>query len=479
MLMKNFLRIIFRWLTGDLFFVLFILFSLLTIIRFRLLTASFWTGALQNTGIYDQISLESKKSAGDNPLAVQMVSGLTPDFFQDIVETNLTRLESFFVGKETGLYLYAPIDKSGLPKQLFQKPPLSLLSENTDLIEFLNKMSGNPEAGDQLWKTVLLIKQIISYLPIVWVAALLLSGLLLGLHFWMGKTLKGKLWGSGVLLAVSGIVLISAVKSVPELVSGVLPSFNFIPPFLFPVIKTLLERAMEMGQKLGFWVTGIGVIVASASFLIKNKETVKPVKKPAGKKKKIWLVLVAGIIGLAILAIAGGRLRFSTQVTRSGQLDKAFDQSLLTDKPYISNYGWSMRYPKDWKVEDVKDKEEVGFMKPKEAFFFVDKSSWNPLGDNEEVYTTAIKDYLSQSKNYQQLKFIREPKESPWKGFRRISMEIEHYLESDKINVTEFWSLLFRQNGQGAFMMIGRAPTSKWTIYGPLIENSFETFGEQ
>src|SRR3989338_8768697 len=116
MLMKNFLRIIFRWLTGDLFFVLFILFSLLTIIRFRLLTASFWTGALQNTGIYDQISLESKKSAGDNPLAVQMVSGLTPDFFQDIVETNLTRLESFFVGKETGLYLYAPIDKSGLPK---------------------------------------------------------------------------------------------------------------------------------------------------------------------------------------------------------------------------------------------------------------------------------------------------------------------------------------------------------------------------
>ena len=82
-----------------------------------------------------------------------------------------------------------------------------------------------------------------------------------------------------------------------------------------------------------------------------------------------------------------------------------------------------MRYPKDWKVEDAKDKGEVGFMKPKEAFFFVDKSSWNPLGDNEEVYVTAIKDYLLKSQDYQQLKFIREPKESSWKGFRRISME--------------------------------------------------------
>ena len=138
-----------------------------------------------------------------------------------------------------------------------------------------------------------------------------------------------------------------------------------------------------------------------------------------------------------------------------------------------------MRYPKDWKVEDVKDKQEVGFMKPKEAFFFVDKSTWNPLGDNDQVYTSAIKDYLSQSKNYQQLKFIREPKEVKWKNFRRISMEIEHYLPEDKINVSEFWSLLFRPTGQGAFMMIGRAPSSKWSIYGPLIENSFETFAER
>jgi len=468
-----------RWIIGNLFFALFILFLLLTIVRFRLLKADFWIETLKNTEIYNQISLESKKSVGDNPLAAQMVRGLTPDFFQDIVETNLTRLEGFVVGKDTNLFLYAPVNKSGLPKQIFQKPPLSQLSEKTNLIVFLNTMSGNPEAGNQLWKTALLIKQIISYLPMAWLAILSLSGLLLALHFLLGKTLKEKLRGSGVLLVVSGIVLISVVKSVPELVSGVLPSFNFIPPFLFPVIKTLLERAMEMGQKLGFWVTGIGVIVASASFLIKNKEAAKPAKKPAVKKKKILLVVLAGVIGLTLLAAAGGKLRFSTQVTRSGQSAQPFDQSLLTEKPYVSNYGWSMRYPKDWKVEDAKDKGEVGFMKPKEAFFFVDKSSWNPLGDNEEVYTTAIKDYLSKSKDYQQLKFIREPKENSWKGFRRISMETEHYLPKDKINVIEFWSLLFRQNGQGAFMMIGRAPSSKWSTYGPLIENSFETFVEQ
>ena len=467
-----------RWVAGDLFFVLFLLFSLLTIVRFRLLSASFWIGSLQNTGIYNQISLQSQKSAGANPLAVQMVSGLTPDFFQDIVETNLTRLEGFLIGKDTSLFLYAPVNKSGLPKQIFQKPPLSLLSEKTDLIGFLNQMSGNPEAGGQLWKTILLIKQIISYLPMVWVASLLLSGLLLGLHFWLGKTLKDRLWGSGILLFISGITIAVTAKSVPGLVSEILPSIKMIPPFLLPVIKTVLEKAMEPDQKIGFWVAGAGTFAAVVSFLIKNKEVGKPVKKPAGKKKKLWLVLLAGVIGLILLAAAGGRLQLSTQITRSGQGGQPFDQSLLTDKPYISNYGWSMRYPKDWKVEDAKDKEEVGFMKPKEAFFFVDKSSWNPLGDNEQVYTTAIKDYLSQSKNYQQLKFIREPKESSWKSFRRISMEIEHYLESDKINVTEFWSLLFRQNGQGAFMMIGRAPTSKWTVYGPLIENSFETFEE-
>ena len=101
--MKNFFRIIFRWLTGDLFFVLFLLFSLLTIVRFRLLKADFWIGALQNTDVYDQISLQSQKSAGANPLAVQMVRGLTPDFFQNIVETNLTRLEGFVVGKDPEL----------------------------------------------------------------------------------------------------------------------------------------------------------------------------------------------------------------------------------------------------------------------------------------------------------------------------------------------------------------------------------------
>ena len=477
-MMKNLFRIIFRWLTGDLFFVLFILISILTIIRFRLLTVSFWTGAFGNTDVYDQISLEAKKTSGANPLGLQMTNGLTPDFFKDLVETNLTRLEGFFVGKDTSLFLYAPVNKSGLPKQLFQKPPLSQLSEKTDLVSFLNTMSGNPEAGGQLWKTILLIKQIISYLPMVWMAALLLSGLLLGLHFWLGKTLKGKLWGSGVLLVISGITIALTAKSVPGLVSAVLPSIQMIPPFLFPVIKTLLEKAMELGQKIGFWTTGIGICAVAISFFIKNKEAEKPVKKPAGKMKKIWLALAAGIIVLILLAAVGGKLRFSTQITRSSQEGQPFDQSLLTDKPYVSNYGWSMRYPKDWKVEDAKDKEEVGFMKPKEAFFFVDKSSWNPLGDNEEVYVTAIKDYLSQSKNYQQLKFIREPKESSWKSFRRISMEIEHYLPEDKINVSEFWSLLFRQNGQGAFMMIGRAPASKWPTYGPLIENSFETFGE-
>lgn len=476
--MKNIFRIVFRWLVGDLFLTLFLLFFLLTILRYRLLTANFWIGSLENTGVYGQISLEAKKIAGDNPLGLQMTAGLTPDFFRDIVETNLPRLEGFLFGKETNLYLYAPVDKSGLPKQLFQKPPLSLLSEKTDLIVFLNTMSGNPEAGGQLWKSILLIKQIISYLPLAWLIGLLLSGLLLGLHFWLGKTFKDRLWGSGVLLAVSGVIIIIISKQVPGLVSELLPSMKMIPPFLFPVIKTVLENAMELGWKIGFWTAGIGSVTAVASFLIKNKEVDKPVKKPAGKKKKFLLVIVAGVIGLVLLAAAGGKLRFSAKVTRSGQEQRPFDQSLLTDKPYVSNYGWSMRYPKDWKVEDSKDKGEVGFMKPKEAFFFVDKSSWNPLGDNEEVYVTAIKDYLLKSKDYQQLKFIREPKESSWKGFRRISMETEHYLPRDKINVTEFWSLLFRPSGQGAFMMIGRAPSSKWPVYGPLIENSFETFEE-
>lgn len=477
--MKNFLRNLFRWLVGDLFLTLFLLFFLLMILRYRLLTANFWIGSLQNTGIYGQISLEAKKVAGDNPLGLQMTAGLTADFFKDLVETNLTRLESFLTGKETNLYLYAPVGKSGLPKQLFQKPPLSLLSEKTDLIVFLNTMSGNPEAGGQLWKTILLIKQIISYLPLAWLIGLLLSGLLFGLHFWLGKTLKDRLWGSGVLLAVSGVTIIAISKPIPGLISELLPSIKMIPPFLFPVIKTVLEKAMELGWKIGIWTAGAGSVAAAVSFLIKNKEVDKQVKKPVDKKKRVRLILLAGVIGLVVLAVAGGKLRFSTQVTRSGKGGQTFDQSLLTDKPYISNYGWSMRYPKDWKVEDAKDKGEVGFMKPKEAFFFVDKSSWNPLGENEEVYVTAIKDYLLKSQDYQQLKFIREPKESSWKGFRRISMETEHYLPRDKINVTEFWSLLFRPNGQGAFMMIGRAPSSKWSIYGPLIENSFETFAEK
>lgn len=477
--MKNLFINLLRWLAGDLFLTLFLLFCLLTVVRYRLLATDFWIGSLKNTEIYNQISLMSQKAVGDNPLAMQMVRGLTPDFFQDIIETNLARLEGFFVGKDTSLFLYAPVNKSGLPKQILQKPPLSQLSEKTDMDSLLHTMSGNPEAGDQLWKTTLLIKQIISYLPLVWLVALLLSGLLLGLHFWLGKTLKNRLWGSGILLFISGVTIVITAKSVPALVSEILPSIKMIPLFLLPVIKTALEKAMEPDQKIGFWVAGAGAVAAVVSFLIKNKEVAKPVKKPAGKMRRIWLVLLAGAAGLIFLAAAGGKLRFSTQISRSGQSDKAFDQSLLTDKPYISNYGWSMRYPKDWKVEDAKDKEEVGFMKPKEAFFFVDKSSWNPLDDNEEVYTTAIKDYLSKSKDYQQLKFIREPKESQWKGFRRISMETEHYLPKDKINVTEFWSLLFRQNGQGAFMMIGRAPSSKWAVFGPLIESSFETFVEQ
>lgn len=477
--MKNFLRIISRWLVGDVFLTLFLLFFLLTILRYRLLTANFWISSLENTGIYGQISLEAKKVAGDNPLGLQMTAGLTADFFKDLVETNFTRLEGFLVGKETNLYLYAPVGKSGLPKQLFQKPPLSLLSEKTDLIVLLNTLSGNPDSGNQLWKTVLLIKQIISYLPLAWFIALLLSGLLLVLHFWLGKTLKDRLWGSGVLLVISGITAIIIGKLSSLLAPELLPSIKIIPPFLLPVIKTVLEKAMDPAREIGLWAAGAGVAAAAVSFFIKNKEADKPVKKPVGKKKKVWLVLLAGVIGLVLLAASGGKLRFSAQITRSGQGQRPFDQSLLTDKPYVSNYGWAMRYPKDWKVEVAEDKGEVGFMKPKEAFFFVDKSSWNPLGDNEEVYTTAIKDYLSKSKDYQQLKFIREPKEDAWKGFRRISMEIDHYLESDKINVSEFWSLLFRPNGQGAFMMIGRAPTSKWPVYGPLIENSFETFEEK
>ena len=95
-----------------------------------------------------------------------------------------------------------------------------------------------------------------------------------------------------------------------------------------------------------------------------------------------------------------------------------------------------------------------------------------------EVYVTAIKDYLLKSQDYQQLKFIREPKEVVMENFRRISMETEHYLPEDKINV-ELWSLFLGRRARGVYDDRPGASSKVGSIYGPLIENSFETFAEK
>ena len=134
-----------------------------------------------------------------------------------------------------------------------------------------------------------------------------------------GEDVERQAVGSGVLLVISGVTIITISKPIPGLISELLPSIKMIPPFLFPVIKTVLEKAMELGWKIGLWTAGAGSVAAAVSFLIKNKEVDKQVKKPVGKKKRVRLILLAGIIGLAVLAVVGGKLRFSTQVTRSGQ----------------------------------------------------------------------------------------------------------------------------------------------------------------
>ena len=297
--MRGFLR----FLVGTFFIFLFILFLGLSAARFKLLNPHFWGGVLEKEGIYlhledkvqelvigmmsgDKIKeLKQLQQSGQlNPqqenelnqsLALieaidQLDEVLTVGKIQELIEENLERILGFIKGKNERLIVYLPIKDLGLPAQLLSQPPLSLMSDKTDVEEFL-KVSMPEEQLKQMMTNLDKVQQIAGYLPLVWIGLLVGTALVLGAHFFLGKDIVGRVKGTSWLLIVSGLTAVIIAVGVKNLVTLAITKSSQIPPALATLLPNLVRQILNLGQITGVIVAvmGLGGVITMA-YLIKS-----------------------------------------------------------------------------------------------------------------------------------------------------------------------------------------------------------------
>lgn len=297
--MRGFLR----FLVGTFFISLFILLLGLSAMRFRLLNPQFWGSILGKAGVYlhlegkvqesvagmmsdDKVKeLEQLQQSGqlspqekdklDQTLALvntvsQLDEVLTADKIQELIEENLERISGFIKGKNKRLIVYLPIKDLGLPAELLSQPPLSIMTDQTDVEELL-RTSAPEEQVKQTMANLDKIQQIAGYLPLIWIGLLVGAVLALGAHFFLGKDIVKRVKGTSWLLIVSGLTAVIIAVGVKSLATSAINKSSQMPPVLAALLPNLAGQVFNLGQMIGVIVAviGLGGMVTMA-YLVKS-----------------------------------------------------------------------------------------------------------------------------------------------------------------------------------------------------------------
>lgn len=221
--MRSFLRFV----VSILILVSFLIFLLITTIRFQLLNPEFLVRALGKPGVYEHTE-KALKLTIKNTLRKQyeeesdieleeltvgeraridkeiekITDIITSERLQDFAENNIVQILSFVNGKKEKLVLYLPFKQWGLPREIKSQEPFVLFSEETDVEKLIDTVLAEPQKTKGQLSTVQDIGEIIK---IIWPISAGVIFVLLLIHYLLNTGPK-KVKATASLLIKIGIL---------------------------------------------------------------------------------------------------------------------------------------------------------------------------------------------------------------------------------------------------------------------------------
>jgi len=292
------MRKFFRYLVAVLFQFSFAAFLLLATVRFLALDPNFLITSFRNADVYRQ-SVEifreylgdtvrsELQAAGFDKLPIEQqqiledqITGLTSAIeekeVQDLAETNIDRFYNYINGEAGDLVLYFPVHNWGLPNLILSQEPFSLLSENTTLETIMSK-----EVAANAKMQLSQAREYIESIRIVWFIPLVLSLLLLLIHYLLSKSpqrIKPTAWllivGGIYTLLMCGTAYLGSNEFVKKTVSygePILLMMGTIVPYLFLTI-------IYFWAKIAGGLISIGVLILITQLVVTKSQEKKQKK---------------------------------------------------------------------------------------------------------------------------------------------------------------------------------------------------------
>lgn len=348
---------IIRHALGVVFLFSFLLFLFLSAIQLKVLHPSFWIQPLAASGVYQQLTsgvgqLQRQIDAGMGKGVLQLEGVITQEKLRQATEENVSRILAYLQGKSKELLLFFPLDEWGLSPALLGQKSFQGISRDTKLDVALGVLGIKPDGIQQMVSGVATVQSYSRWLPLIWVASLILV-LVLGVFYFLLGSGIARVAHMGFLFIVSGLIagLIGVAGGVlgPALMQGT----SAWPTWLRELGTRLLTQFFSLGTVIGFLVAGIGVVVF---FLAKKMyEPVKSKEQKTSKKAQVAKFVAGVALGSLILFLIFGGL--------VGSLVLKFNNTSQSSKNTPSNttaLPFTMRPPQGWEtVAPDKSKREL------------------------------------------------------------------------------------------------------------------------
>lgn len=485
---------------GVIFLLTFLTFLLTGAIRFRALSPSFWKTALNKGAVYqlleDKVTEAKKKMteditklAGGQALPPQITGlfsaadELTEARFRELIETNIDRASTYLNGQSQNLVLYLPVKEWNLPVEFFGQPALSQLNSQTPIEEAMAVMGYKGETAKPALDTVKQMKGVTGQLTIIWIVLLVTAVGILAGHFFLGAGLVDRISGTAWLAMISGFLASFVSVGVNGLVEFIISnSKRPLDPWIVQLLKSLVGQFFNWGATVGLvaGLSGLAGIVITV-YLVKTGK-LKKEKEQIGLIKKILAFILGVILSLAvllgILMAIGGKVNFKTG---TGANIGSPGQMTLTETPYESKNGWSIRYPAGWEV--AANEQSEGFLKKPSGV----ATNWatmeikkvnRPRSVDEGGYVAAVKqELLSGKSGLKNLELAEEPSDKPSEQFKMFTFMFDF---DTAINGTETrirtYVAEFHPTTGDSYSVVSRTPVVSWDIYKSIIMQATETF---
>ncbi len=205
------MKYILRTAVGVVFAFFFLIFLFVNAVRFDLLSTKFWTSGFEKSGFYQGITAEVNKLQAqiDQKTGrgrVKLAEAINESRLRQVVETNVERLVDYLNGKTEELALSLPINEWGLPKEIVAGFPKVSWSTQMEVGDVLTEMGYPAEQRQNILKVLSQVRSVSSGMTWIWLGLLLVTLLLLAVHYALGENKRDKIAGSGILLLGSGLL---------------------------------------------------------------------------------------------------------------------------------------------------------------------------------------------------------------------------------------------------------------------------------